>query len=105
MRSVQKKVKKVIEEGLSELMRMPSLAELTKIGARMMLQSALEKEVTVYLQRDQYERNKKSKGRRNGYKPRTVKVGCGDVGIKMPQVAVERSLREVKAGTKGIGRF
>jgi len=37
-KSLSKKSKKVIEENLEELMGLPPLAELAKIGARMMLQ-------------------------------------------------------------------
>lgn len=87
LRSLSKKAKKVIEENLAAFMELPSsLMELTKIGARLMLQSALEEEVTVFLERDFYERKKVGNGRRNGYKPRTVKVGSGDIGLRMPQV-------------------
>ena len=52
----------------------------------MMLQSALEEEVTIYLERDYYERSTQKSGRRNGSKPRTVKVGDGDIPLRMPQV-------------------
>jgi hypothetical protein len=55
------KARKVIEDGVQEFMEMPPLTELTRIGARMMLQSALEEEVTAYLQRDYYERNAEAK--------------------------------------------
>ncbi len=85
-RSLSKKTKKVIEENLKEFMTLPPLTELTRIGARMMLQSAMEEEVTAYLQRDYYERNAGAKGSRSGSKPRTVKIGSGDIGLKMPQV-------------------
>ncbi len=85
-KSLSKKTKKVIEENLEELLTMPPLRELTRIGARMMLQSAMEEEVTTYLERDFYERTSSAKGRRNGSKPRTVKIGSGDIGIRMPQV-------------------
>lgn len=85
-RSISKKTQKVIEKGLEELVAMPSLMEITRIGARMMLQSALEEEVTAYLQRDYYERIAGAKGSRNGAKPRSVKVGSGDIRIEMPQV-------------------
>lgn len=85
-RSLSKKARKVIDEGVQDFMEMPPLRELTKIGARMMLQSALEEEVTAYLQRDYYERNAEAKGSRSGSKPRTVKIGSGDIGIRMPQV-------------------
>lgn len=85
-KSLSKKARKVIEEGIQEFMEIPPLTELTKIGARMMLQSALEEEVTAYLQRDYYERNAEAKGSRSGSKPRSVKIGSGDIGIQMPQV-------------------
>ena len=85
-KSLSKKARKVIEDGVQEFMGLPPLTELTKIGARMMLQSALEEEVTGYLHRDYYERNAEAKGSRSGSKPRTVKVGSGDIGLKMPQV-------------------
>jgi len=85
-KSLSKKAKKVIEENLEEFMVIPPLGELTRIGARMMLQVALEEEITSHLERDYYERTTSAKGRRNGSKPRTVKIGSGDIGIRMPQV-------------------
>lgn len=83
--SLSKKAKKVIEENLEAFTQVSSLTELTRIGARMMLQAALEEEVTAFLNRDYYERNAKAKGSRSGSKARTVKVGCGDIKLKMPQ--------------------
>ncbi|MEW5818257.1 MAG: IS256 family transposase [Spirochaetota bacterium] len=85
-KSLSKKAKKVIEEAVEELKGMPPLTELTRIGARMMLQVALEEEITAQLARDHYERTSLAKGRRNGSKPRTVKIGSGDIGLRMPQV-------------------
>jgi len=85
-KSLSKKARKVIEAGVEEFMTLPPLAELTRIGARMMLQAALEEEVTVYLRRDHYERASGARGSRSGSKPRSVKIGSGDIGIRMPQV-------------------
>src|SRR4030042_1474558 len=68
-----------------EFMAMPPLTELTRIGARMMLQVALEEEITAHLERDYYERTTSAKGKRNGSKPRAVKIGSGDIGRRMPQ--------------------
>jgi len=42
--------------------------------------------VTAYLQRDYYERSAGAKVHRNGPKPRSVKIGSGDIGLSMPQV-------------------
>jgi transposase-like protein len=84
-KSLSKKARKVIEENLEEFVVMPSLAELTRMGAKMMLQVAVEEEITAYLARDHYERTASARGRRNGSKPRTVKIGSGDIKIRMPQ--------------------
>lgn len=84
--SLSKKSKKVIEKGIGELKQSSSLAELTRIGARMMLEVAVEEEVTAFLGRDYYERRTGSAGSRSGSKPRTIKIGCGDIEINMPRV-------------------
>jgi transposase-like protein len=85
-KSLAKKAKKVIETGMESLMSAPmTLWNIVRHGAQMMLQSALEEEVTIYLERDYYERSPQ-KGKRNGSKPRTVKVGDGDIRLRMPQV-------------------
>ncbi len=85
-KSLSKKSKKVIEKNLGELNGRQPLIELTKIGARMMLEVAVEEELTAFLGRDYYERREGQGGSRSGTKPRTVKIGCGDIGIRMPQV-------------------
>lgn len=85
-RSISKKAKKVIEKGIEELNRTSSLERITKIGAQMMLQVAIEEEVKAYIRRDYYERNDSAQGSRSGSKPRTIKVGSGDIEIEMPQV-------------------
>lgn len=85
-KSLTKKAKKVIEEGLEEMRQVQPLAEITRIGARMMLQVAVEEEITAHIGREYYERTIEAKGSRNGSKPRTVKIGSGDIGIQMPQV-------------------
>jgi transposase-like protein len=85
-RSVSKKGRKVIEGAVEGLKSIGSLTEIVRVGAKMMLQSALEEEVTAYLQRDYYERTVEATGSRNGSKSRTIKTGCGDITIEMPQV-------------------
>jgi len=87
MRSLSKKSKKVIEKNVKDFMQRNSLVELTKVGARMMIQIALEEELRAFLGRDYYERRSDGQeGSRAGSKPRTVKIGCGDIEIEMPKV-------------------
>jgi len=68
-----------------ELRQGSSLAELTRIGAKMMLQVAVEEEISLFLGRDYYERRPASRGSRSGYKPRTIKIGCRDIKLNMPK--------------------
>jgi len=84
--SLSKKSKKVIEKELRGLKQRSSLAELTRIGARMMLEVAVEEELTAFLGRDYYERRDDQEGSRSGSKPRTIKIGSGDIEIGMPKV-------------------
>ena len=87
MRSLSKKSKKVIEKSMKEFMQRNSLVELTKVGARMMIQIALEEELRAFLGRDYYDRRSAGQeGSRAGSKLRTVKIGCGDIELKMPKV-------------------
>ncbi len=85
-KSLSKKSEKVIEKHLQELKEENSLVDLTRIGARMMLQVALEEELTAYLGRDYYERRTDQEGSRSGSKPRTIKIGCGDIEVSMRKV-------------------
>jgi len=86
VRSLSKKSKKIIEKSIEGHMQLSSLAELTRIGARMMLEVAIEEELTAFLGRDYYERRNGQEGSRSGSKPRTIKIGCGDIEIEMPKV-------------------
>ena len=45
-----------------------------RLGARLILQQALEDEVTEFLGRARYERSGETVSYRNGYEPRTVKT-------------------------------
>src|SRR3989304_5168623 len=66
-----------------------NLSEIVRSGAQMMLQYALEREVTEALGRGYYENAPevtKEKGRRNGYEVRRVLTGEGPVTVQIPQV-------------------
>jgi transposase-like protein len=84
-RRISKKAEEVIKKMMEERVFEHPLALAVKAGARMMLQVAVEEEITDYLGRDYYERTEEAEGYRNGYKGRTVKLSCGDIKIDMPQ--------------------
>jgi transposase-like protein len=62
------------------------LAEVGRLGARLVLQRALEDEVTAFLQRARYERAPGARGSRNGTRPRRVQTAEGELAVAVPQV-------------------
>jgi putative transposase len=57
-----------------------------RLGARLILQQALEDEVTEFLGRRWYERAEETVSHRNGYEPRTVKTTAGPMHLERPRV-------------------
>jgi putative transposase len=73
-----------------------AIEEVARLGARLLLQSAIEAEVSAFLGRERYERAAACEdaraGMRNGYCPVTVKTTAGPVTLQRPKVrgTVER---------------
>ena len=57
-----------------------------RLGARLILQQALEEELTEFLGRGRYERRGEPVGHRNGYEPVTVKTTAGRLALERPRV-------------------
>lgn len=67
-----------------------TLERVARLGARLLLQSALEAEVTEFLGRARYERRAVAKaakaGSRNGFAPFTVKSTAGPITLERPKL-------------------
>jgi putative transposase len=71
-----------------------SLSELAKLGARLIIQRAVEDEFDAWLGRARYERRPEYQrglrnydaGLRNGFRPRKLQTGEGELQIEVPQV-------------------
>jgi putative transposase len=64
-----------------------SLSELAKLGARLIIQRAVEDEFDAWLGRARYERRPEAPpGLRNGFRPRRVQTAEGELQIELPQV-------------------
>jgi transposase-like protein len=71
-----------------------SLSELAKLGARLIIQRAVEDEFDAWLGRARYERRPHDQreersdesGLRNGFRPRTMQTAEGELEIEIPQV-------------------
>src|SRR5437763_3806888 len=71
-----------------------SLSELARLGARLIIQRAVEDEFDAWLGRARYERRPDyqrglrnyESGLRNGYRPRRVQTAEGELEVEIPQV-------------------
>src|SRR5437763_12470112 len=72
-----------------------------RLGARLILQQALEDEVTEFLGRVRYERAAEPVSHRNGYEPRRVVTTAGPVELERPRV---RNARELGFESRVLGR-
>src|SRR5207237_6624276 len=63
------------------------LSELARLGARLIIQRAVEDEFDQWLGRARYERRpERQRGLRNGFRPRHVQTGEGELQVGIPQV-------------------
>ena len=82
------------------------LSELGRLGAQLILQRAVEDEVTAFLGRARYERTPDAAGSRNGSRPRRVQTAEGEIVIAVPQVrdSLTRFVSTVIPDVRGIVR-
>ncbi len=76
-------IDELLSEGLGDA---EQLAEIGRLGARLVLQRALEEEVSEFLGRARYERRAEARGSRNGLRPRRVQTAEGELEVQMPQL-------------------
>jgi len=82
------------------------LTELGRLGARLVLQRAVDEEVAAFLGRARYERKSTATGSRNGTRPKPIQTAEGEISIAMPQVrnTAERFVSQVIPDTKAVVR-
>jgi putative transposase len=82
------------------------LSELGRLGARLVLQRAVEEELEAFLGRARYARTPEAAGSRNGHRPRRVQTAEGEITIAMPQVrdTLTRFVSGVIPDTRAIVR-
>src|SRR6266700_6040686 len=82
------------------------LTELGRLGARLVLQRAVDEEVAAFLGRARYERKSTATGSRNGTRPKPIQTAEGEISIAMPQVrnTAERFVSQVIPDTRAVVR-
>jgi putative transposase len=83
---IQAKIDKLLGRGLvDDAQKM--LSELARLGARLIIQRAVEEEFDSWLGRARYERRPEAgPAKRNGFRPRHLQTGEGELRIEIPQV-------------------
>jgi len=100
-------IEAVIEAALLTGLEEPDrLTELGRLGARLVLQRAVEDELEAFLGRARYERTETAAGSRNGHRPRRIQTAEGEITIAMPQVrdTLTRFVSSVIPDTRAIVR-
>ena len=83
---IEQQIDQLLAVGVGENPR-ESLSELAKLGARLIIQRAVEDEFDAWLGRARYERRPEfQRGLRNGFRPRRVQTAEGQLAVEIPQV-------------------
>src|SRR5213075_2830401 len=83
---IEEQIERLLAVGVGEKPR-ESLSELARLGARLIIQRAVEEEFDAWLGRARYERKPEAgSGKRNGFRPRRVQTWEGELRIEVPQV-------------------
>jgi putative transposase len=95
---IEEQIDQLLAVGVGENPR-ESLSELAKLGARLIIQRAVEDEFDAWLGRARYERRPDyqrglrnfDSGLRNGYRPRRVQTAEGELEVEIRRSARPRS--------------
>ncbi len=82
------------------------LAEVGRLGARLVLQRAVEDEVAAFLGRARYQRTVEAAGSRNGTRPKPIQTAEGELTVDMPQIrdSAERFISRVFPDSRTVIR-
>src|ERR671913_530133 len=83
---IEEQIDQLLAVGVGDNPR-ESLSELAKLGARLIIQRAVEDEFDAWLGRARYERRPEDqRGLRNGFRPRRLQTAEGELSVEIPQV-------------------
>jgi putative transposase len=92
---IEARIEQMLSVGIGENPR-ESLSELARLGARLIIQRAVEDEFDAWLGRARYERRRdedagadagdRESGLRNGFRPRRLQTAEGELHVEIPQV-------------------
>src|SRR5436309_8636462 len=101
---LEQQIEELLTKGFGEAGE--HLAELGRLGARLVLQRAVDEEVAAFLSRARYQHTSTATRSRNGTRPKPIQTAEGEISIAMPQVrnTAERFVSQVIPDTKAVVR-
>src|SRR5438874_2086272 len=101
---LEQQIEELLTNGLGD--KSERLTELGRLGARLVLQRAVDEEVAAFLGRARYERTPTATGSRNGTRPKPIQTAEGEISIGMPQVrnSAEHFVSRVIPDTRAVVR-
>jgi putative transposase len=82
---IEERIDRLLAVGVGQNPR-ESLSELARLGARLIVQRAVEDEFDAWLGRARYERRPDyQRGLRDGFRPRRVQSAEGELEVEIPQ--------------------
>jgi transposase-like protein len=84
---IEQRIDRLLAAGLAADDPQGALSELASLGAKLIIQRAVEDEFDSWLGRARYERRPDAPpGNRNGFRPRSVQSAEGQIEVEVPQV-------------------
>ena len=84
---IEKRIDELLASGIAADEPEGPLSELAGLGAKLVIQRAVEEEFDAFIGRARYERKPEAEpGKRNGYRPRRVQAAEGEIELEVPQV-------------------
>lgn len=81
--SLEQAIADLLEKGIADG---DGLSQLGRLSAQLVLQRAVEDEVTAFLARARYQRTDQARGWRNGSRPKRLQTAEGEIVLHMPQL-------------------
>jgi transposase-like protein len=84
---IEQRIDELVASGVAAGDAEGPLSELAKLGAKLIIQRAVEEEFDAFIGRARYERRPDAApGKRNGWRPRRLQAAEGEIEVEVPQL-------------------
>ncbi|MDQ3092613.1 MAG: IS256 family transposase [Actinomycetota bacterium] len=84
---IEKRIDELLASGVASGEPEGALSELAQLGAKLIIQRAVEEEFDAFIGRARYERKPEAPpGKRNGWRPRRLQSAEGEIEVELPQL-------------------